>query len=389
MMMTWMMMSVLVAVCTAQLRGGEKKIDLQAFGWTPSLTQEAAPLLRREEGSAPHPWLAMAPIPGNMSSFGIVQTETGLVVTLGGYSSSADPQQLVNTFVFDPSSAAAAAASGARADWTASADLTVKRTDLSASLAPALGQGIAMAIGGFTGLSTSADGITINHYTSSVETLDTTTGAMVDLGVPDYPSATGVTGSGAAALPNGQVVAVGGFIIDSSGVFKYLQDTYVLTADSSGALAWERGPDFPWARSGLMCSSVSTGVLCMGGGNTDPAYSDAALFDGTTWTKVPSMNEARNWASATTAHIPDEQNVGQTKEVVYMVGGFCCSSTCFFSPLPSVEYYDVSAGVWVEAAPMPLQAAAGGAASVPTLVGAAVMAITGSPSGDVVATVNP
>jgi len=202
----------------------------------------------------------MAPIPGNVSLFGIMLTETGLVVTLGGYSASADPQQLVSTFVFDPSSAGAAVASGVRADWTASADLAVKCADFSASLAPTRGEGIAMAIGGFTGLYKSPDGVTNNLYTSSVETLDTTTGAMVDLGLPDYPSATGVTGSGTAVLPNGQVVAVGGFVIDCSG-----------------ALAWEQGPDLPWARSGLMCSSVSTGVLCMGGGNTDPTYSDAAL----------------------------------------------------------------------------------------------------------------
>jgi len=102
------------------------------------------------------------------------------------------------------------------------------------------------------------------------------------------------------------------------------------------------------------------------------------------------MLEARIWAGVTTAYIPDSTSTdGQLKEVVYVSGGFCKSSTCFFSPLASVEYYDVAAGMWVEATPLPIAQASGGTASQSTPLGAVVMAMTGDPYGDVYATLNP
>ena len=38
---------------------------------------------------------------------------------------------------------------------------------------------------------------------------------------------------------------------------------------------------------------MSGGVLCFGGGETDPAYPDAALYDGKSWRVVSPMGEAR------------------------------------------------------------------------------------------------
>jgi hypothetical protein len=89
-------------------------------------------------------------------------------------------------------------------------------------------------------------------------------------------------------------------------------------------------------RSALNCASTSKGILCFGGGELNPAYPDAAIFDGKAWKTVARMTEARNWFGAT-----DVASVDTTtgKEYVYAVAGYCCNpvSHCFFSPLTSVE----------------------------------------------------
>ena len=104
----------------------------------------------------------------------------------------------------------------------------------------------------------------------------------------------------------------------------------------------------------------------------DPAYSDAAIYNGTTnsWNIVAPMLEARNYfGMATTsfsASMLDTKNKpdGNRKnkvastfvetdeaETVYAVGGYCCSSYptyCFFSPLASTEKFDVLTGFGVK-----------------------------------------
>jgi len=281
----------------SSLRGSK---DFSAVSWAPHV-QQVSRSAASVSASARLLWAPLDTMPHNMSAFATVETESGLVVSLGGYDSSADTPQRPDTYILDPTSLSQGAG---RAQWKSSDSLLIGRTDMGSSLAPQLGEGIAMVIGGFTG-SNVVDGVNYNTYTASCETLDTTTGKVVDLGVPDFPFEN--TGVAAAYLPNGQVVAVGGFGIvhphpnpcfcpnpntnpnyypyavgyheDMS--FFYSSATYVLTADSdSGALKWKEGPDYPWERSGLVCSSISTGILCAGGGETDPAYHNAAIFDG-------------------------------------------------------------------------------------------------------------
>jgi hypothetical protein len=250
--------------------------------------------------------------------------------------------------------------------------------------------------------------------------------------VPDYPHA--LTGVGAARLPEslgGQLVVVGGFGYEADGMFYYTNETHLLveatdtatntdtdTTDTAANTntAWMAGPAFPWHRSGLSCATTSKGVLCFGGGETDPAYAEAALFDGVEWTVVAPMKEPRNWFGAATVMVPNgnattlptsksksaaaaaavattavgngsrETSAATTKEVVYAVGGYCCKGLCFFSPLASVERYDVEAGVWEEATPLPFEHAAGGAAAGGE---GRLVSLGGSNLGDVLVAVDP
>jgi hypothetical protein len=224
-------------------------------------------------------------------------------------------------------------------------------------------------------------------------------------------------------------VVVGGFGYEANGAFFYTPNTYVLRASDGGGkapdggkggdgasalYAWERGPDFPWARSGLSCVTTSAGVLCAGGCATDPAYASAAvhmrqhcsacallhgyfkislliplmvclyvwqIFDGKVWAPVAPMNDARNWFGLATSIDP-----ASGKEVVHAAGGYCCAAVpeyCFFSPLASVETFDPSTGNWTEAPPMPVALAGNGAAALPGTSGSSggLVVVGGNPAG--------
>ena len=94
----------------------------------------------------------------------------------------------------------------------------------------------------------------------------------------------------------------------------------------------------------------------------DPAYADAALFDGTAWRSVAPMREARNWFGAVDHATTDAQT---GKEYVYVAGGYCCNraTSCFFSPLSSAERFDVETEAWETVQSLPQLNAANQAAA--------------------------
>ena len=144
----------------------------------------------------------------------------------------------------------------------------------------------------------------------------------------------------------------------------------------------------------------------------DPAYSDAAIYNGTTnsWNIVAPMLEARNYFGMATTSFsasmldtknkPDRNRKNKVAstfvetdaaETVYAVGGYCCSSYptyCFFSPLASTEKFDVLTGVWSEASALP-DPHAGLQAASPYLGKDTVVAIGGNSPGDVLIATSP
>ena len=215
-------------------------------------------------------------------------------------------------------------------------------------------------------------------------------------------------------LPDGRIVVTGGFgyLPNNPLAFFYSNKTFVLDPSLGDGAVWDDtvAGDFPWQRSAMGCASTSAGVLCAGGGSTEPAYRDAAIFDAETneWTAVKPMQEARNYfgmattttttTNTTTTTTSEATSMSKTatsttttSESVYAVGGFCCSSFpsyCFFSPLASVEKYDVAGGAWTEVTPLPdphasLQAAA------PFKGADSVVAIGGNSPGDVLIATSP
>ena len=94
-------------------------------------------------------------------------------------------------------------------------------------------------IGGDNG-TYSENGVQYTTVTNSIEVFDAKTGSFVtdDLDVPSYPLA--LMGIGAAFLPTGEVVGVGGFGYESNGAFFYTQNTYLLKDDvnSEGSMTF-------------------------------------------------------------------------------------------------------------------------------------------------------
>ena len=179
------------------------------------------------------------------------------------------------------------------------------------------------------------------QVTGAVEQLNRIDGTWDADSWPALPQAA-MSPSGALD-PDGNVVVVGGF--DQ----RYFNSTYVL---DTKAKTWAKAADFPFPRSALECASTSAGVLCFGGCENDPAYSDSALFDGKSWKSVTPMHDKRSWFGAT-----DFSTTSQSdgKEYVYAIGGYCNKPPgCFFDPIPSVERYDVDADLWEEVEELPM-----------------------------------
>ena len=329
-------------------------------------------------------WRPLSPLVPAITSFGSAIVPGGSIFVVGGYDHmSSAPSGLVNTTQWiDVSNPAER--------WSSTDSLAIPRSNFGASYAPALGPTAVLALGGFIGTEI-IDGASYSHLTADVAVFDASTGASLDgTGVPPLPKE--LEGVGAAALPSGEVVIAGGFGYESDGSFFYSQETFVLRKEDDGSFFWDQAEDFPWPRSGMSCSTTSKGVLCSGGGYTDPAYAEAAMFNGSHWTEVSPMLEPRNWAGSAHANVAAPGSDTPT-EVVYAVGGYCCQGLCFFSPLASVERFDVAAGVWSEATPLPSPHASGGAAGAPALTNettsSRVFAIGGDQLGTVVVAVDP
>jgi len=268
------------------------------------------------------------------------------------------------------------AAAAAAAAWVHHDPMPTARDGLAAVALP--DADTVLAIGGATGLTSGGNIAT----TGAVEALSLATGRWDNRSYPPLPEP--AMAPGAAVDPfSGNLVVVGGFGYAFDDF--YSNHTWVLdntdvaananaTAAKAPTRAWRRAADSPLQRSGLNCASTSKGVLCFGGGEQNPAYADAALFDGTAWRRVAPMLEARNWFAATdvstvaaAAPAPAAAGAGAgaaaggggggggggasgggSREYVYAVGGYCCSlqPRCFFSPLASAERYDVAADRW-------------------------------------------
>jgi hypothetical protein len=178
---------------------------------------------------------------------------------------------------------------------------------------------------------------TVANITSSVESIVIGPSGQTWSFQPSLPSARTSPSVTRLGDSSGCVVA-GGFSSNTTG-FEYLTDAYLF----DGTL-YSRLPDLPYGRSNAAIVAANNGVYHIGGGSLDPSYYNVSYLQlsptvGKAWEPMAPLHKARSWASVAALLDPKSG-----RERIVVAGGM--SLNPMFDPMASVEIYNPKKNEW-------------------------------------------
>lgn len=286
--------------------------------------------------SAPSSWTAVADMPFKRMSATMANIGDGRTAYVGGTYFGSEPSVAADRghSLGKPPFASGVVFDSAKGEWNAIPDMLEPRDSPGSCVLSTEGGSTALAVfGGTTSVSTSG----VMNITDSTEVIQIGPGPSAWQYGPKLP--TSRTAPSVTTLGGGeQCVVAGGFHGDSVS-FQYLTDAYLFDG-----VEYTKLPDMPYGRSNMAIAAANNGIYILGGSALNPAYANVSYLQlvptvGKAWQPMAPLHKARSWAMTTVLLDPKSG-----EELIVAAGGM--SLDPMFQPMASVEVYNTKSDTW-------------------------------------------